>query len=302
MDGHLGQTSEIIMRDIKGKTIFISGGASGIGLGVARAFAGAGANVAIGDIDLGAAQAAAGEVKAQGVEAIAIALDVSRPESWAEAADTAEAALGPVSLLHSNAGVGGAPASSPESQLIENIPVEDWRWLMNINVDGHFFALKTFLPRLKARSGSSHVIFTGSVAGLRPTRGATHCPYVVSKCATIALAEHTRLQLEATPRIGVSVLCPGVVTSHISRNSAIRAPSRSGEPAGDGEAWAFKGMSADNVGLFTLKGVRDGDFYIMTHPEYRDVVQRYHADIIRAFGSSAEPGYADPIPVPYWLR
>jgi NAD(P)-dependent dehydrogenase (short-subunit alcohol dehydrogenase family) len=290
------------MRDLKGKAIFISGGASGIGLGVARAFAGQGANVAIGDINVDAANAAADEIKAKGVKAVAVQLNVSDLDSWTKAAEAAEAALGPISLVHSNAGVGGAPPATPEGRLMENITTADWRWINGINLDGHFFALKTFLPRFKARSEPSHVILTASMAGLTPQSEYVPGPYVVTKYATIGLAEHMRLELGHTPQIGFSVLCPGIVASNIGRNSATYAPGGARSVPAGNDALVASGMNADNVGLHVLKGVQDGAHYILPHPEYMPLVQRYHADIIGAFGASAQPGHADQVPIPPWME
>jgi NAD(P)-dependent dehydrogenase (short-subunit alcohol dehydrogenase family) len=289
------------MRDLKGKSIFISGGASGIGLGVARAFAGQGANVAIGDINLEAAQQAADEIKSKGVKSIALSLNVSDRDSWFKAAEAAEAALGPISVVHSNAGVGGAPPASAEGRLMENITVADWKWLMGINVDGHFYALQAFLPRLKSRSEPSHVVLTASMAGLTPQSEYVPGPYVVSKYATVGLAEHMRLELSHTPQIGISVLCPGVVNTNIGRNSAKTAPGGARPLQEGNDEIMATGKLPDNVGAWVLKGVQEGWHYILPHPEYKDLVQRYHADIIGAFGESAQPGHSDQVPYPDWM-
>jgi NAD(P)-dependent dehydrogenase (short-subunit alcohol dehydrogenase family) len=291
------------MRDLKGKSIFISGGASGIGLGVARAFAGQGCNVAIGDLDAEAARAAAEALEARGVKAVAVPLDVARRESWMQAAEAAEAALGPISLVHSNAGVGGAPVDTPEGRLMENIAERDWKWIMGINVDGHFNALQAFLPRLKRRPElPAHVVLTASMAGLTPQSEYVPGPYVVSKYATVGLAEHMRMELAHTPHIGLSVLCPGVVNTNIGRNSAKTSP---GGPrpvqAGNADIMA-SGKDPDKVGAWVLKGVQEGWHYILPHPEYKDLTQRYHADIIAAFGESAQPEHSDQVPYPDWMK
>jgi NAD(P)-dependent dehydrogenase (short-subunit alcohol dehydrogenase family) len=290
------------MRDVGGKTIFISGGASGIGRGVARAFAGAGAHVAIGDRDLAAARAAADELSVRGVSAVAIELEVTSRDSWKAAAEAAERALGPVSLLHSNAGVGGAPPPTPEDRYIEKIPPADWDWLMKINLDGHFHALQAFLPRFKAYpERPAHVILTASMAGLTPQSEYVPGPYVVSKYATIGLAEHMRMELAHTPHIGLSVLCPGVVATNIGRNSAKNAPGGPRPVSEGNDALMASGKDPDAIGTWVLKGVQEARHYILPHPEYKDLVRRYHADVIDAFGESAQPGHEDQVPYPDWM-
>jgi NAD(P)-dependent dehydrogenase (short-subunit alcohol dehydrogenase family) len=290
------------MRDVGGKTIFISGGASGIGLGVARAFARAGAHVAIGDRDLAAGEEAAGRLQGLGVKALALPLEVTDRASWIAAAEAAEATLGPVCVLHSNAGVGGAPPATPDDRYIEKITPADWEWLMKINVDGHFFALQAFLPRFKARPElPAHVILTASMAGLTPQSEYVPGPYVVSKYATLGLAEHMRMELAHAPHIGLSVLCPGIVSTNIGRNSAKNAPGGPRAVTQGNDALMASGKDPDAVGAWVLKGVQEGRHYILPHPEYRDLVQRYHADIIDAFGESAQPGRDDQVPYPDWM-
>jgi NAD(P)-dependent dehydrogenase (short-subunit alcohol dehydrogenase family) len=290
------------MQDVSGKSLFVSGGASGIGRGVARAFAGAGANVAVGDLDFTAAGAVADELRGRGVNAVAVALDAADRASWMAAAEAAEQALGPISLVHSNAGVGGAPPPTPEDRYIEKIPPADWDWLMRINLDGHFYALQAFLPRLKARPElPAHVILTASMAGLTPQSEYVPGPYVVSKYATVGLAEHMRMELAHTPHIGLSVLCPGVVATNIGRNSAKNAPGGPRPLAPGSDAVMASGKDPDAVGAWVLQGVREGRHYILPHPEYKDLVQRYHADIVAAFGASAQPGHEDQVPYPDWM-
>jgi len=290
------------MQNVGGKTIFISGGASGIGRGVARAFARAGADVAIGDRDVAAAEATAAELERLGVKAIAQPLEVTDRASWMAAAEAVEARLGPVSVLHSNAGVGGAPPPTLDDRYIQKIPPADWDWLMKINLDGHFYALQAFLPRFKARPESpAHVILTASMAGLTPQSEYVPGPYVVSKYATVGLAEHMRMELAHTPHIGLSVLCPGIVSTNIGRNSAKNAPGGPRPVTEGNDVLMASGKDPDAIGAWVLKGVREGRHYILPHPEYRDLVARYHADILAAFGESAQPGRDDQVPYPDWM-
>jgi NAD(P)-dependent dehydrogenase (short-subunit alcohol dehydrogenase family) len=95
---------------------------------------------------------------------IAVELDVSAEDLWADAAERAEAALGPVSILVNNAGViSGAP--------IVETTLETWRRHFRVNVDGQFLGTSTFLPRFLERGGRAHILNTASMGGLMPVPG-----------------------------------------------------------------------------------------------------------------------------------
>ncbi|MGE0387361.1 MAG: SDR family oxidoreductase [Gammaproteobacteria bacterium] len=278
------------MQGFEGRTVFISGGASGIGLGLARAFGSAGANVCIGDIDPPALDRAQENIRVHcGAAVLGVSLDVTSRASWDEASARAVERFGSVDVLCNNAGVGNGTAT------LADVPLQDWRWVFAVNVEGMLNGIQAFVPRFLAR-GRGHVVNTASLAAMftNPTLGA----YSASKFAALGLSETLRQEL-APHGIGVSVICPGMVRTNFVRTTARLTPSLGGrapvESAGAAAIGAGleSGMDPDSIGERTVRAVLGGEFYVMTHPEYRDIVERRFCEILAAFGESAQPGYRD---------
>ncbi|MEI9984939.1 MAG: glucose 1-dehydrogenase [Aliidongia sp.] len=139
---------------LAGKTCFITGAASGLGLAMARAFSAEGASVAMTDRDT-----AKGEAAAAGIaNAFFLPLDVSEEAQWIAMLDQAVARLGRLDVLVNNAGVA-------TTGTVETTSLEDFRWMTRINVDGVFLGCKYGIPHLRAAGGGS-IINLSSVAGL----------------------------------------------------------------------------------------------------------------------------------------
>ena len=201
------------MKDLAGRTAFVTGGANGIGLGLARALLAEGCKVAIADIREDAIEAALKTLDNQHV--IGVPLDVASRASFAEAADQVEAELGPVSLVFNNAGIN-------LFQTIDESSFDDWDWVMGVNLHGVINGVMTFVPRMKARGDGGHVVNTASMASFLcgPQPGI----YNTTKFAVRGMSESLRYSL-APFGIGVSVLCPGLVKSHIYASDEIRPES-----------------------------------------------------------------------------
>lgn len=278
------------MQDVKGKTAFVTGGASGIGLGMVKAFLGAGMNVVIADVN----DKALDDARALGPNALPLKMNVTDPAAWESAAGNAEAAFGPVDLLCNNAGVVQGRGGGAEGATILDVSNEMWKFVTSINLDGVFYGVKTFAARMIARKQGGHIVNTASIAGLLATPGLG--AYIASKFGVVGLSEALRAEL-APHRIGVSILCPGSVASNLNANTdAIRAAmiGAAGAPsqAALGSA-SSKHMEPDAVGEFVLRAVRANDFYILTHPGYRDLLERRFATIRSALGEPAQAGYVD---------
>jgi 3(or 17)beta-hydroxysteroid dehydrogenase len=139
---------------LAGKSCFITGGASGLGLAMAEAFSADGANVVLTDRDT-----AKGEAAAAGIDNCSfLPLDVAEEAQWIAALDLAVARLGRLDVLVNNAGV--APTGT-----VETMSLEEFRWMTRINVDGVFLGCKYGIPHLRAAGGGS-IINLSSVAGL----------------------------------------------------------------------------------------------------------------------------------------
>jgi NAD(P)-dependent dehydrogenase (short-subunit alcohol dehydrogenase family) len=127
------------LRELVGKTAFVTGGASGIGFALGRALAEAGMKVMLADIETDALAAAVADLQGVGPDTRGITCDVADPVSVERAAEASYAAFGNVHVVCNNAGVGGGSG-------IDDISLDTWRWVLDVNVMGVLHAIRTFLP------------------------------------------------------------------------------------------------------------------------------------------------------------
>lgn len=242
----------------------IYGGARGIGRAVALEFARRGARVAIADIDLNGAEEAAGLIKAAGGEATAIACDVTSDESVAGAGAAAEAAFGELDIVMNNVGVilSGNP---------EDIPVAEWRRILELNLFSSVRGCELFMSKMIAR-GRGHIVNTASFAGLYPY-AANRLPYVASKAAVVAMTEGLALYLEPKG-VRVSCLIPGPVMTGVmegmkvwSKDVAMRGPGRQ-----------YKLMTPEQVAVVLADGMQAGRILIPSDDTVFEDLQRHAAD------------------------
>ena len=250
------------------RTAVVTGGGGGIGLALASAFAARGARIVLADVD--AESLALGEraLGAQGAEVLAVQADVARRESVAALAERACERFGAVHLLCNNAGIAVA------GPLVGADP-GDWQAAMAINFWGVVHGLDAFLPRMLARGEGGHVVNTASMAGLvgMDQLGI----YCATKFAVVGLSES--LYRELAPRgIGVSVLCPMLVATRISENSARLLGRASAFGAGaPAEKVELRGgtISAEEVAQHVVRAIETRSLYVFTHPEQREILRRH---------------------------
>jgi NAD(P)-dependent dehydrogenase (short-subunit alcohol dehydrogenase family) len=275
------------MQDLEGKTAFITGGASGIGFGMARAFLRAGMNVVMADIRQDHLDEAAATLKGSNLPYHFVRLDVTDRAAFDRAADETERVFGKVHVVCNNAGVGG---NAP----IDQAEYEDWDWVMGVNLGGVVNGVKTFVPRIKRHGEGGHIVNTSSMAGIIPLT-AQGGIYAASKFAVRGLTDSLRLAM-GQYRIGVSVLCPGLVHTNIMDGEAsrpqhlkakIQHPSRHAG-ASSGNA----GMDPLEMGERVLTGIRRNDAYILTHGEFKDEVKGLFDEILASFPTddTIDPG------------
>jgi NAD(P)-dependent dehydrogenase (short-subunit alcohol dehydrogenase family) len=257
------------MQNLAGRTAFVTGGASGIGLGIAKALSGADMNVVIADIrddHLEAAKAEIGEPK----RILALKLDVTDRKDFARAADAAEARFGKIHVLCNNAGVAVVGPTALATYA-------DWDWVMSVNLGGAINGIVTMLPRIRRHGEGGHIVNTASMSGLLPHSGATI--YGTSKGAAVAMMECMRGELEPEGII-CSAFCPGAVQSNIAK----AGETRPFDLADSGYAEADKGRQQNNkffhlfrtkeeIGERVLQGILNDELYIMTHSEFRQGVE-----------------------------
>jgi NAD(P)-dependent dehydrogenase (short-subunit alcohol dehydrogenase family) len=270
------------MEKLEGKVAVITGAASGIGKAVAVRAAAEGMKVVLADIEEGPLKEAESEVAGRGAETVAAVVDVSDAASVRELRDRALDAFGAVHLVHNNAGVGGGG-------LIWEVPEQDWRWILGVNLWGVVHGVATFVP-LFIEQGEGHVVNTASIAGL--TTAPFLGPYNATKQAVVAISETLFKDLQATgiSGVGVSVLCPGFVRTRIAesgRNRPAWAPEREAEDEEGAAAvrtligeMIASGIPPESVAEQVLDAVRTNTFYIRTHPELDAVLATRFSEIL----------------------
>jgi NAD(P)-dependent dehydrogenase (short-subunit alcohol dehydrogenase family) len=277
------------MQHVEGKVAFITGGASGIGLGIAGAFLEAGMKVVIADLrqdHINTALASLGPSgKAHALHAIR--LDVTDRAAMAAAADETERVFGKLHVLVNNAGVG---IQGP----FKGITYADWDFGLGVNLGGVINGIQTFLPRMRAHQEGGHIVNTASLAALVPMPSA-FVVYVAAKAAVVTISETIRGDL-ANENIGVSVLCPGPVRTNIHELSKNRPPQfgvgdayRRAEEAGATRVPFPSMMEPEQVGALVLNAVRNNDFYIITHGEWRPHAAARHAALLAAMPEKLDP-------------
>lgn len=274
------------MTKVRGKTAFITGAASGIGLATARALGAKGARVILADIDGAGARAAADGLHAEGRDALGVELDVTDEASWAKAGDAARD-FGAVRILFSNAGVGGG--SGP----FEQYDTEVWRWNYAVNAHAHLYACRTFLGDMKASGEPSHLVMTSSMVAIVPPP--ISVAYISSKYATLGIAMALRNEL-AESSVDISVLMPGMSATRIVETTRNLRPARQeiGKAAATSQAMQgvlAGGMSPDRIAARVVEAIEKGEYWIFTHPEWKAMAELVTQDMLAAFGPSADPAY-----------
>ena len=204
------------MRDLRGKAVFVTGGASGIGLALCRAFAEAGCRVMLADIEEPALHDALRSIEGAGSDIRGVVCDVADPVSVDAAAKKTIAAFGKIHILCNNAGIAAGSG-------IDGISLQNWRWVIDVNLMGVVHGMAAFLPHMRAHGEGGHIVNTASMAGLLSGGGMGFSPYSASKYAVVAMSEGLRAELQPHG-IGVSVLCPGYVSTRISEAGRNRQP------------------------------------------------------------------------------
>lgn len=268
--------------DLRGKVAVVTGGASGIGKGIATRLAEEGMHVIVADIERDALQTAAKEIGAT-----AISADVSDADSVRALANEATKRFGTVHVVCNNAGIGPmAP--------VTDLTTADWHWMIGVNLYGVIHGVQTFLPILNANPDGGHIVNTASMAGLvAPPRQAA---YSVTKFGVVALTEVLAAELAAAgSKVGATVLCPGTVHTNISRSTRNRPERYAGGGLRDVDLSLEhdperRWLGPVDVGAVTVRAIKQGDLYAITHPERYGQVARRHEAIAAAFRRAAQAG------------
>jgi NAD(P)-dependent dehydrogenase (short-subunit alcohol dehydrogenase family) len=268
------------MREFKGKTAFVTGGASGIGLAMAKAFAENGMNVMLADVEQNALDSALKDLNQYGNHVHGVACDVADPDSVERAAQATFTAFGKVHILCNNAGVAAGSG-------IDSISTESWRWVVDVNLMGVVYGVRSFLPHMRAHGEGGHIVNTASMAGMVSDMGFS--PYAATKFAVVAMSEGLRPQIQPFG-IGVSVLCPFFVRTNIGdagRNRQQRYGQMPTPDPGSPAAAMLEeirkqiaaGLDPAEVAARVVAAIEKEELYIFTHPNMGEFVEARFAAI-----------------------
>jgi len=253
--------------EIQGAVAVITGGASGIGRSTALELARRGADIVVADVNDARIEEVRVEVEALGRRYLGVHCDVSKDADVEAMRDQALSAMSHVDIVMSNAGV--AMIGPPEG-----LSMEEWDWILQINLYGVIRTVRAFLPHLIKR-GSGHVVNTASVAGLYAYSW-DHPTYITAKFAVVGFTEALALYLRPLG-VGVSVLCPSLIDTNMGDTARFGGVD-------DISKWMLgipleEPLDAALVGPMVADAIRDGRHLILTDPEpIRERITRRGAD------------------------
>lgn len=272
------------MKTFQEKVAVVTGAASGIGRALAERCAMEGMKVVLADVEEQALLQTSRDLASQGAEVLAVQTDVSQAAEVERLAKTAFETYSAVHLLFNNAGV-GAGKSAWESTLA------DWEWVLGVNLYGVIHGIRSFVPRMLESQTEGYIVNTASIGGL--TSGPGLSVYMASKHAVVSLTETLACELTlAEARIGVSVLCPGFVSTHIQaseRNRPVRLQNDPDEQKLSEEVQKGvetlqlaiqKGMSPSLQAEVVFEAIREERFYIYP-PSFKGGIARRMEDILQ---------------------
>jgi len=254
----------------------VTGGASGIGRATALELARRGSDVVVSDIHEERLAEVAREIESLGRRTLARPCDVRSDADVDALRDAAIEEFGHVDVLMNSPGVSLLGA-------VENIPTEDWEWLLDINLLGFVRSCRAFMGGMIERR-SGYIVNVASIAGLY-AYSYDAVPYVASKFGCYGLSEGLAVYLK--PRgVGVSVLCPGLVHTNLAENARIAGVDDPGNFLHFPPSMQ-RGLTPEEVATVVCDGIEAERFLLLTHPEDGAVLEARRRDLDAAIAAQA---------------
>jgi NAD(P)-dependent dehydrogenase (short-subunit alcohol dehydrogenase family) len=228
-------------KKIAGKITLISGAGSGIGLALAKEFGQKGATIIGADINQNRLDSMLSELKNSGIKAFAYRVDNTDASAVEAFAARVQKEVGAVDILCCNAGVG-------HGGKIDTLTLDEWKWVIDINLWGAIYLIHFFLPSMIERK-QGQVLITASGSGLFPQAGMA--PYCMTKAAMVSLSNILRMEL-AEYNINVSALCPGIINTNIAKDAKLFGDQNKAAAV---ELYATQGVSPAIVAKLGVKGL-----------------------------------------------
>jgi len=279
------------VQEFTGKVAVVTGAASGMGRAFAERFAREGMKVVMADVEEAALEQATSELRAQGHDVLGARVDVMQLEAVEDLARRTLEAYGRVHLVCNNAGVEGYLDGA-----LWEATSKDWEWTFGVNFWGVVHGVRTFLPIMLAQGEEGWLVNTSSATAV--VRGSNM--YGITKHAVRALSETLYGQLQArSARVGISVLCPGVVNTRLFAGERNR-PAELREPLADGprpsdalrERWferAARSSTPAQVAEMLVQAIREQRFYVYTDHEWDEQMKAFCEDLLHGTNPTVGP-------------
>ena len=262
------------------KTALITGAASGIGRGLAVHAAGLGMNVVL--MDLNEEGLAETQALIPDSPSLVLRCDVSNLEEFTQCKEKIDAHFGMVHFLFNNAGIFLEGRAWKSDQ-------NNWKRIIDVNLMSVIYGLNLFVDEMIASNERCHIINTSSMAGI--IIGPALAPYTTTKHAVVGLTRTLHEDLVGNEKVGVSVMCPGLVKTNIIDRDHLgldldESSIDQHESAKNNAQWLADGvkdgMTTEDLATIVFKKIEQNEFWILTHPEFVEIYKDYSNELINS--------------------